>query len=135
MGFIRFLNNFYTVFYSENADSSPTKRMSNLNLDNVSKSPKKRTKMVFSSSEESGDEVIKVNREVSEATGKRQQPGYVLRNEMVILSSDASEKPSEETPELHDDSSENEDSDNGRADNVATKIGETRPFSFGKFGK
>ena len=129
------------MFYSENADSSPTKRMSNLNLENVSKSPKKRQRMVFSSSEESGDEVIKVNevvREVSEATGKRQQPGYILRDEMVVLSSDASEQPSVDTPVLRDDSdldTDNEDGANGRADNVATKIGETRPFSFGKFGK
>ena len=72
----------------------------------------KRSRMVFSSSEESGDEVTKVNEvvsEVNEATGKRQQPGYVLRDLMVILRSDASERPGEETPVLRDDSDEDTD--------------------------
>ena len=68
--------------------------------------------MVFSSSEESGDKVTKVNEvvsEVNEATGKRQQPGYFLRDLMIVLRSDASEKPSEETPVLRDDSDEDTD--------------------------
>ena len=75
------------MVYSENADSSPTKRMSNLNLENVSKSPKKRQRMVFSSSEE--------------------------RRKMVVLSSDASEQPSVDTPVLRDDSDLDTDNEDG----------------------